>query len=140
MRIMLAALSIVVSGEKSLSENFKKYSLWSAMMIVALTLLPTGGAKLAGVPQMHGSFAILGLPAWFGYFIGACEVAGAVGVFFRRFSIAAASGICAIMIGAIYFHLTYTPAVKGVPAIIVLLLCLFIIHRRRQASLPQSEA
>ena len=115
-----------------MTDNARKYALWAAMGLVALVLLPAGAAKLAGVPQMHASFAALGLPVWFGYFIGACEVAGAVGIFVRKVSIAAAGGICIIMLGALYFHATHTPLVQGIPALVVLLLCLYIVARRRQ--------
>ena len=50
--------------------TWKPYGLRAAMVLVALFLVPAGSATLAGMPQMHASFAILGLPAWFGYFIG----------------------------------------------------------------------
>jgi putative oxidoreductase len=110
----------------------ENYTFRIAMILVALVLLPAGSAKLAGVAQLHASFAVLGLPVWFGYFIGACEVAGAVGIFIRKLSIAAASGICVIMLGAVYFHVAHTPPAQGLPALMVLLLCLFIIVKRRK--------
>jgi len=117
-----------------MSSNLRKYSLWAAMGIAALVLLPAGGAKLAGVPQMHASFAALGLPGWFGYFIGACEVAGAIGLFIRPLSAPAAAGISIIMLGALYFHAGHTPLVQVIPALVVLLLCGYIIARRRDSS------
>lgn len=113
--------------------KLRTYSLYVAMILVALVLIPAGGAKLAGVPQMHASFAALGLPGWFGYFIGICEVAGAIGLFIRPLSALAASGIAIIMLGALYFHATHTPLVQGIPALVVLLLCGYIIFRRTRA-------
>lgn len=112
-------------------ESLKKHGLLVAMILVTLVLVPAGGAKLAGVPQMHASFAALGLPSWFGYFIGACEIAGAVGIFIRRLSALAAAGIAIIMLGALYYHATHTPLVQGMASLIVLLLCIYIIIRRR---------
>ena len=52
-----------------------------------------GTAKVEGVPRLLETFAIMGLPAWFGYFIGACELAGAVGLF-----------IWVLMMGALFFQ------------------------------------
>ena len=115
-----------------MSPTSRRYGLRAAMILVALVLVPAGGAKLAGVPQMHESFAILGLPVWFGYFIGTCEIAGAVGIFIPKLSIAAASGICIIMLGALYFHVAHTPLAQGLPALIVLSLCIYIIAKRRR--------
>lgn len=123
-----------------MTEKFTNYALWAAMILVALVLLPAGSAKLAGLPQMHASFGMLGLPSWFGYFIGSCEIAGALGLFIRKLSVAAASGICVIMAGAIYFHVAHTPLAQGIPALVVLLLCLYIIARRRQSVPAPTQA
>lgn len=109
----------------------RKLTLTIAMSLVALIMLAGGGAKLAGVPQMHASFAALGLPNWFGYFIGACEVAGAIGLFVRQLSALAASGIAAIMVGAVYFHVAHTPVAQAIPAVVVLVLCGYIVQQRR---------
>lgn len=117
-----------------MSPKTRKFALTTAMALVALIMLAGGGAKLAGVPQMHTSFASLGLPAWFGYFIGACEVAGAIGLFIRRLSALAAAGIALIMTGAAYFHIAHTPIAQAVPAAVVLLLCGFIIQQRRRSA------
>jgi uncharacterized membrane protein YphA (DoxX/SURF4 family) len=111
----------------------KKYAIWIAIGIAALVLVGAGGAKLAGVPEVHKSFFILGLPSWFGYFIGVCEIAGAIGLFIRPLSAAAAAGIIVIMLGALYFHGVYTPMAQGIPALVVLLLCGYIIAGRRKS-------
>ncbi len=104
----------------------KKYGLNLAKGLIALVLLGAGGAKIAGVPELHQSFHLLGLPEWFGYFIGACEVAGAVGLFITPLSALAALGIAMIMSGAIYFHILHTPLAQGIPALVVLLLCFYV--------------
>ena len=79
--------------------------------------------------QMLESFKLLGLPAWFGTFIGACEVAGAVGLFITPLRSPAAGGVAVIMIGALYFHITHPPTAAGVPALIFLLLASWIATR-----------
>ena len=63
-----------------------KYVLWAAIGLSALAFAAAGVAKLMGVPMVHASFANMGLPSWFGYFIGICELAGAIGLLIRRLS------------------------------------------------------
>jgi uncharacterized membrane protein YphA (DoxX/SURF4 family) len=109
----------------------KKYGLLAACILLALPLIAFGSAKLFGVPQFHESFKALGLPGWFGYFIGACEVAGAVGLFIKPLRTLAAGGIGAILVGALYFHATHPPAAAGVPALILLLLAGCIVTRNK---------
>ncbi len=116
-------------------EILRKYGIWAAIIVVALMVGVAGAMKLAGVPALHESFAILGLPGWFGYFIGLCEVAGAIGLLIRPLSALAAAGLSIIMLGAIYFHVVHTPIGQAVPALVILLLCVFIFTRRREAML-----
>lgn len=104
--------------------------VWGAIGLAALAYAAAGAAKLAGVAQMHESFVLLGLPGWFGYFIGACEVAGAIGLFIRPLSALAAMGLAIIMIGALYFHITHPPIAAGIPALILLGLDLFVVKTR----------
>jgi hypothetical protein len=65
-------------------ENFRmgtrtrSYALWIAIALVFLYVGAGGAAKLAGVPYVHSSFPKLGLPPWFGYLIGVCEVLGCI--------------------------------------------------------------
>ena len=109
----------------------QKYGVLIASVVLALIVGAAGIAKLMGVPMVHQSFAILGLPSWFGYFIGAAEVAGAVGLFIPPLSRLAALGLAIIGAGAVYFHLMHTPISAGVPAIVVLLLAVFIALKGR---------
>ena len=111
----------------------QKYGVLIASVILALFVGAAGIAKLMGVPMVHQSFAVLGLPSWFGYFIGACEVAGAIGLFLRPVSRLAAAGLAIIGAGAVFFHITHTPISQGIPAIVVLVLALFIAIRPRAA-------
>ena len=110
----------------------KRHGLYVAKGLIALVLLAAGGAKLAGLPEVHMSFLLLGLPEWFGYFVGVCEVGGAVGLFVRPFSALAAVGISVIMGGAVYFHVAHTPLTQGIPALLVLALSIFVFVNTRE--------
>ena len=109
----------------------QKYGVLAACVLLALIVGAAGIAKLMGVPMVHQSFAILGLPSWFGYFIGAAEVAGAVGLFIPALSRLAAAGLAIIGAGAVYFHMMHTPISQAVPAIIVLVLALVLAIKKR---------
>ena len=118
----------------------KKSGLFAACVVLGLPLIALGGAKLAGMAQFHESFRLLGLPAWFGYFIGACEVAGAIGLFVKPLRRPAAVGLGCIMLGALYFHLRFTPIVQGIPALIFLVLASYIATRPDMSIMPSRRS
>ena len=103
---------------------------WISMLIVTVVMLMGGYMKLTGNEMAMGSFAVLGLPAIFGTFIGVCEIAGALGLWYRPTSRYAAMGISIIMLGAIYYHVAHPPIAEGIPALVVLLCCGWIISRK----------
>jgi len=112
----------------------KSVGIWTITILVALAFGAAGTAKLMGVPQLHASFAIMGLPSWFGYFIGACELLGAIGLLIRPLSALAASGLVAIMLGAIFFHVYFEVVSHALPALILSILLVIIIRVRRSQS------
>jgi putative oxidoreductase len=112
--------------------KLQTYALWIAIALVILYVGAGGAAKLASVPYVHSSFPKLGLPAWFGYFIGACEVLGCIALFIRPLRALAALGIGIIMIGATYYHSVYTPVVQAAPAFILLILSAYIFWTTRR--------
>jgi uncharacterized membrane protein YphA (DoxX/SURF4 family) len=111
--------------------KIRNYSLWIAITLVVLYVGAGGVAKLASVPYVHSSFPKLGLPAWFGYFIGACEVLGCIALFIRPLRALAALGIAIIMVGATYYHSVYTPVFQAAPAFVLLILSAYIFWTSR---------
>ena len=107
-----------------------KFAVWIAMALVSLVMLMGGYMKLTGNEMALKSFADLGLPPWFGTFIGVCEIAGAIGLWLRRTSMLAAMGIAVIMVGAVYYHISFPPIQAGIPALVVLILSGWIASRR----------
>ncbi len=122
--------------------NKKSIGIWLAIVLLALPMGAAGVGKLMGVPMLHQSFQLMGLPEWFGYFIGLCELSGAIGLLIPRLSAAAATGIVAIMLGAVGFHVAYTPLSAGVPALVLGLLAVGVVFARKQDSfwLPGQSA
>ncbi len=104
--------------------------VWICIALATLGFGAAGIAKIMGVEQVHMSFAIMGLPVWFGYFIGACEALGAVGLWIRKLSFYAASGLLIIMLGAIYFHLRFDEIPTAIPAVVLSALLINIMFAR----------
>jgi putative oxidoreductase len=109
----------------------ERIAVWIAIVLVAAYVGAGGIAKLAGVPYVHSSFPKLGLPPWFGYFIGVCEVLGPIALFIRPLRALAALGIAIIMIGATYYHTVHTPVVQAIPAAVLFVLCAFVFMQSR---------
>lgn len=113
--------------------KIKHYLPLLPLLLLALPMIMAGGAKLAGSPELHQSFAMMGLPDWFGYFIGAAELAAGIGLLVPRFSALAATGLVPIMLGAAYFHIAYAIP-SAIPALIFTAMAIYaIIIRRKQA-------
>ena len=110
----------------------RNYPLWIAIALIVLYVGAGGAAKLASMPYVHSSFPKLGLPAWFGYFIGACEVLGCIALFIRPLRALAALGIGIIMIGATYYHSVYTPVFQAAPAFVLFILNAYIFWTTRR--------
>ena len=112
-------------------ENMKPKIIWAVIGLAALAFVAIGTMKLMATPEMHASFAQMGLPSWFGYFIGACEVAGGIGLLIRKLSAPAAAGLALITLGAVGFHISYTPLTQGIPALVLFILSVVIFLDRR---------
>lgn len=114
--------------------KMKAIGKWIPTVLLALPLIGAGTAKLMGVEALHASFNAMGLPDWFGYFIGAAELAGGFGLLIPKLSALAATGIVPIMLGAVYFHIAYaTPS--AIPAVVFIALAVYtIVVRKAQAA------
>jgi putative oxidoreductase len=104
---------------------------WVVIGLLAFAFGAAGTEKLMGVEMVHHSFSVLGLPEWFGYFIGVCEILGAIGQFIKQLSSTAATGLLLIMLGAIGYHLTYDPFSAVVPALVLAGLSAYVIVARK---------
>ena len=105
-------------------------------VLIALAFLYAGSTKLSGSPQMIAGFKHFGYPVQFMYFIGACEVAGALGLFLRQTAWLAAAGLALIMVGAIGTHILNPPVLRAIPALVLLVLSVTVavLHRRTETA------
>jgi uncharacterized membrane protein YphA (DoxX/SURF4 family) len=92
---------------------------------LTLVFLASGGVKLLPRSPAEDAFTEWGFPAWFRYFVGACEVAGGVGLLIPRLAPLAAVGLVLLMGGAAATHLK-TPDQAAQAAVPIALIALLV--------------
>lgn len=82
-----------------------KYVILAIKALLTLAFLAAGGAKLAGVEMMVGTFETIGVGQWFRYVTGAIEVVAALLLWAPRLAGLGAALLTATMVGAVLAHL-----------------------------------
>ncbi|MCY1355916.1 putative protein-like family protein [compost metagenome] len=100
-----------------------------AVALVALYVGAAGVAKLLGVPAVVQSFTTIGLPDGTAFVVGLCEVAAALAFYIKPLRRLAAGCLLPLMLGALYYHLAYTPVLQAAPALLILLVCAWMLAR-----------
>jgi uncharacterized membrane protein YphA (DoxX/SURF4 family) len=116
---------------------------WVVAGLLTLEFLFAGGHKLASPTETMEMFGKLGLPGWFGLFIGSAEVSGAIGLMIPRLRFWAAAGLTVIMVGAVGTHLKiHDTFAHLMPALLSLVLvgALAWVRRPRLASADAAAA
>lgn len=113
--------------------------LWAIQAILALLFLLEGGVRSflpieTLAPRMHW---VKDAPAWFVRFVGACEVAGAVGLILPaatsilpRLTVAAGAGLVVLMASASVYHVTRHEYRGAIATFGVCLVALFVTYGR----------
>ena len=94
--------------------------------------------KLTGNPVQVQTFTSLGYSLGFMYFVGACEVLGAIGLlvgFWKpKLGLLASGGLVLLMAGAVFSHLKAGQGIgAAMPALVILILSLFVFVGKRKA-------
>ncbi|ADD41390.1 DoxX family protein [Stackebrandtia nassauensis] len=75
-------------------------TLWTVQSVLAAFYAFAATPKLLGDPTTADMMAQIGFANWVGYFIGAAELAGAIGLLIPRLTSLAATGLALLMVGA----------------------------------------
>lgn len=120
----------------------RPWAIWILSGLLSLAFLAAGGTKLLGPEDAGQMFSEhFGLPAGMALFIGACEVAGAIGLWLPRLQTLAASGLCVIMLGAAGSHLRAgDPVVNLLAPLVLLALLATVIFLRTRAVAAERRA
>lgn len=114
-------------------------------LLLALAFLASGGSKLANAESAAGltfdeQFVAWGYPAWFRFVVGAAEVAGAIALLVPSTRFYAASGLAAVMLGAIVTHLRIGEAAYAPFPLVLALLAATVAWATRPEWLPLARA
>ncbi|MBM3723868.1 MAG: DoxX family membrane protein [Acidobacteria bacterium] len=110
--------------------------LWVLQALAAAVFLMAGSMKLTN-PEALVKFTEAGLPLWFCYFLGAAEVAGAIGLLVPRLAGLAAACLAILMTGAVVMHLT---KLGGSPLVALFLLLATVFIARMRGLFPRAQA
>ena len=102
---------------------------WILLGLVTFAFLAVGGMKLAGTQMEVGLFTGWGYPLWFMYFIGACEVLGAIGLHVQKVSRVSAVCLVILLCGAIGTHVYHAEGlIAPIPATVLTLMLFGILY------------
>jgi hypothetical protein len=108
-----------------------KYIIWLFSALLSIAFIGSGVAKVVGVPEVMSAFQTLGLPSWFPLFLAVAYFIGAVLIWVPKYAALAAGGFTLVMVGAVGYHIVFTPVAEAVPAAVLLVLSVFIFVQRR---------
>ncbi|MEU5877734.1 DoxX family protein [Spirillospora sp. NPDC047279] len=92
-------------------------ALWALQVLMALVFLMASSTKFSGNEQAVEGFEKIGFGSWFMYFIATVELAGAAGLLIPALCGLAATGLTALLAGAVVTQLIVDdPATAVVPA------------------------
>lgn len=111
-------------------------TLWTVQSVLAAFYAFAAVPKILGDPTTAQMMDQIGLANWVGYFIGAAEVAGAVGLLIPRLTSLAATGLSLLMIGATVTN-TYTMGAGAAAMTLVLAVVFAAIAYSRRAGLAR---
>jgi uncharacterized membrane protein YphA (DoxX/SURF4 family) len=109
---------------------------------VAVSFLSVEIGKLANDAEMRDFFLASGYPVWLLYLTMALETAGAIGLLLARTRVAAALGLCGILLGAIFTHLRngdpWSDSMEAIHLLVVLLCIVAIRFSARHCGLHRT--
>jgi putative oxidoreductase len=110
-------------------------ALWTLQIVGAGLFLVSGSAKFIHDPTAITTFERIGAGDWLMYFVGACEIAGAVGLLVPVLTGLAATAFIPLMIGAIITQATVMNGPVGFAAGVLVAVAVIAWYRRD--SLPR---
>jgi uncharacterized membrane protein YphA (DoxX/SURF4 family) len=105
---------------------------WVVQVVVGLLFVGGGMAKLFGDPTMVDLFDEIGAGAWLMYFVGACEVAGGIGLMIPWLCGLAAAALGVLIVGAIVTNVVVVDENPALPVVYLVVLAVLTYRRRER--------
>jgi len=123
-----------------------KVCYYVLLTLISVLFLFSGYTKVSGNAMAIAGFQMAHLPVWFMYFIGVCEILGAIGLWFggkcRKLQAWAAYGLLIILAGAIVTTAMFVSASEALfPVIAAIVLGLVLwLGKKRSATISTAAA
>lgn len=111
-----------------------RISSWALRILLAAQFATGGVLKLAADPAMVTLFDDIGAGQGLRLGIGACELAGAVGLLVPRLVRPAAIGLVALMVGAAVTNVVVLQASPAVPLVMLAMATVVAVTRTRKGA------
>lgn len=102
--------------------------VWAVRVLLAVQFVMGGVLKLTGDPQMVAMFDDIGGGRWLRLLVGACEVAGGIGVLVPRLARPAAIGLAVLLAGAAVTNVGMLGASPALPLILLAMAVLVAVR------------
>ena len=109
-----------------------RIGLWTTRIALSAQFVVGGVLKLTADPAMVAMFTRLGAGEGLRLFVGACEVAGAIGLLVPRLARLAAIGLVLLMIGAAVTNVVALQTSPAVPLVLLVLAAVVAVGRTRK--------
>ncbi|WP_433161705.1 DoxX family protein [Kribbella sp. CA-247076] len=110
----------------------RKVALVVTQVALAAQFLAGGASKLAGSEQMVTLFDDIGAGQWLRLLVGVLEIAGGIGLLVPRLSGLAATGLVALMAGAVVTNVFVLGIAPVMPLVFGVLAAVVAVGRRTQ--------
>jgi putative oxidoreductase len=107
-------------------------SAWVLQIALAVAIAPGGLLKLVGDPAMVDLFADIGAGQWLRFLVGACEIAGGVGLLIPRVRALAALGLLLLLIGATITNVFVIDANAVLSTVLAVVALAIVLLRRHE--------
>ena len=109
-----------------------RIGLWAVRILLSAQFLLGGVLKLTAQPTMIAMFDDIGAGQGLRLLVGACEVAGAVGLLVPRLARLAAYGLVLLMAGAAVTNVVALATSPAVPLVLLALAAVVAVTRTRK--------
>ncbi len=110
----------------------RKVAVGVVQITLAAQFIAGGASKLAGTEQMVALFDDIGAGHWLRLLVGVLEIAGGLGLLIPRLSGLAATGLIALMAGAVVTNLFVLGIPPVMPLVFAVLAGVVAVSRRAQ--------
>jgi putative oxidoreductase len=109
---------------------------WVVQVVMGLLFVGGGMAKLFADPALVDLFDEIGAGTWLMYFVGACEVAGGIGLLIPRLCGFAAAALSVLIVGAIVTNVAIVDENPTLPIVYLVVLAGLVYRRRDRITAP----